>query len=112
VQIESELDGHVVPREVFDLAMEHYGYSPVFMENSGQDINDFNFSAMATGKKPCLVFGNEGYGIPDSFIGRDACVKIKQLGVMRSLNVSAACAIACHVCSTQLFNMPTRFSAE
>lgn len=103
VQIESELEGHVVPRAIFDEAMNHYCYQPVFMENSGQDINLFDFSGVvSSGKKPCLVFGNEGYGIPDSFIGNDPCVKIKQLGVMRSLNVSAACAIACHVCSTQL----------
>jgi tRNA G18 (ribose-2'-O)-methylase SpoU len=70
------------------------------LEQGGADLRKFDFRN--TPRPPCLVFGNEGYGLPDSFIGNDQRISIAQRGVARSLNVSAAAAIACFACASQL----------
>jgi tRNA G18 (ribose-2'-O)-methylase SpoU len=100
VQITCALDGHAVPRPIFDATITEYGYTPVFIEQGGTDLRQFDFRA--TPNPPCLVFGNEGYGLPASFIGRDQRISIVQRGVARSINVSAAAAIACFACASQL----------
>jgi tRNA G18 (ribose-2'-O)-methylase SpoU len=100
VQIVCTPEGHAVPRPMFDAALAAHGYVPVFVEQGGADLRKFDFRS--TAGPPCLVFGNEGYGLPDSFIGRDQRISIVQRGVARSINVSAAAAIACFACSSQL----------
>ena len=100
VQIICAPEGHAVPRPLFDAALAEYGYVPVFVEQGGADLRDFDFRG--TSGPPCLVFGNEGYGLPDSFIGDDRRISIVQRGVARSINVSAAAAIACFACASQL----------
>ena len=100
VQIVCDPEGHAVPRPLFDAALAEHGYVPVFVEQGGADLRRFDFRGMAG--TPCLVFGNEGYGLPDSFIGDDTRLSIVQRGVARSMNVSAAAAIACFVCASQL----------
>jgi tRNA G18 (ribose-2'-O)-methylase SpoU len=69
------------------------GYQPVFVEDSPKAIS---YSDIPTNYNPCFIFGNEGFGIPNGVIDNYKgipCVSIKQIGVMRSLNVSAAAAI-------------------
>ncbi|WP_158746593.1 TrmH family RNA methyltransferase [Acidisphaera sp. L21] len=100
VHIVCDLEGHAVPRPLFDVALAEHGYTPVFVEQGGTDLRTFDFRGVAA--PPCLVFGNEGYGVPDSFIGGGQRISIVQRGVARSMNVSAAAAIACFVCSSQL----------
>jgi tRNA G18 (ribose-2'-O)-methylase SpoU len=100
VQIVCAPEGHAVPRPMFDAALAAHGYVPVFVEQGGADLRKFDFRS--TAGPPCLVFGNEGYGLPDSFIGRDQRISIVQRGVARSINVSAAAAIACFACASQL----------
>lgn len=72
-------------------------YVPVLIEQGGVDINDSSFSwdsIVAPPEKPMFIFGSESYGIPQLIIDniKDR-VSIKQRGVLRSLNVSAAAAI-------------------
>jgi tRNA G18 (ribose-2'-O)-methylase SpoU len=100
VQIVCEPEGHAVPRAQFDAALAEHGYTPVFVEQGGSDLRGFDFRG--TSGPPCLVFGNEGYGLSDSFIGDDRRISIVQRGVARSINVSAAAAIACFACASQL----------
>jgi tRNA G18 (ribose-2'-O)-methylase SpoU len=71
--------------------LSELGYTPVFFDTGGISINDFD---MKTYKKPCLIFGNEGLGIPKEVIGDNTVVTIPQRGVLRSLNVSNAASIA------------------
>jgi tRNA G18 (ribose-2'-O)-methylase SpoU len=100
VQVVCTIEDYAVPRAPFDATLTSYGYMPVFVEQGGADLRKFDFRG--TAGPPCLVFGNEGYGLPDSFIGSDQRVSIAQRGVARSLNVSAAAAIACFACASQL----------
>ena len=80
--------------EAFDATMSHWNYQPVFIETGGNSIDATDWKSISP--KPCLVFGNEGQGIPD-YIMRDYMrVSIDQRGVLRSLNVAVAAGIACH----------------
>ena len=68
-------------------------YTPIFFDTGGISINNLDMkSACLT--KPCLVFGNEGLGIPKEIIQDHTIVTIPQRGVLRSLNVSNAASIA------------------
>ena len=80
--------------EAFDATMLRWNYQPVFIETGGNSIDATDWKSISP--KPCLVFGNEGQGIPD-YIMRDYMrVSIDQRGVLRSLNVAVAAGIACH----------------
>lgn len=46
------------------------------------------------GKQVCLVFGNEQSGIPSCLLDNYPAYHINQVGVIRSLNVSSAAAVA------------------
>jgi tRNA G18 (ribose-2'-O)-methylase SpoU len=67
------------------------GYYPVFIEQGGKDINTF----IPKGK-PLLIFGNEATGIPEKYLTEEH-YSITQTGVIRSLNVSSAAAIAINI---------------
>ena len=75
-------------------------YNPIFIEQGGTDITSQEFQHW---DRCCFIFGEEGTGIPTSMIdlarqnndtGR--VLTIDQIGVLRSLNVSAAAAIVMH----------------
>ena len=69
--------------------IELYGYTPVCIEQGGENIKECKFP-----EKPCFIFGNEGDGIPDEIL--NSCrykIEIPQFGVLRSLNVSTAAGI-------------------
>jgi len=72
-------------------------YTPVFLEQGGQLIQDIHWQTVTN---PLLIIGNESSGIPMDFIKnvreRLNCVfiSIPQSSVMRSLNVSVAASIA------------------
>lgn len=69
---------------------------PILVETGGESISTVNWDEIADiyDYIPCLVFGNEASGFPDSFLKSDLPkVSIPQLGVLRSYNVSAAAAI-------------------
>lgn len=77
----------------FNNTMAKFNYIPIFFETTGKHI-----STMPTlkrfSKKICLVFGSESNGIPKEIINPAYTFSIPQLGVIRSLNVSAAASIA------------------
>ena len=77
-------------------------YSVKLIEQGGKDINHMDFGSC---DKSCFVFGTESHGIPQSFL--DSClhcyrISISQIGVLRSLNVSAAASIVMHKVATDL----------
>jgi len=74
------------------------GYTPVFIEQGGNDIRDSQWKLI---DKPLLVMGNESTGIPCDFMHSvckaipDACIiSIPQWSVLRSLNIASAATIA------------------
>jgi len=75
-------------------------YTPIIIEQYGKDlpqyISDWHYG------KPCLVFGPEDIGIPKSICDRELCYKIPQYGILRSLNVASAAAIAIQFIASQL----------
>jgi 23S rRNA (guanosine2251-2'-O)-methyltransferase len=82
--------------EVFWGLMSSYNYCPWIIEknNFSMSIEKMNFYYESQ-KKYCLVFGNENKGIPVEFEQENVdFFHIEQRGVLRSLNVSSACAIA------------------
>lgn len=88
---ETEIDWDKAITEVINA-----GWFPVFVED---DSSAWDYKDVPVDLKPCFIFGNEGFGIPKKIIEDWAlkmmtpCVSITQIGVMRSLNVSAAAAI-------------------
>lgn len=68
------------------------GYTPVIIEQGGQPLGDMKLSNIPG--PVCLVFGSEETGIPLDVCQSELCFTIPQPGVIRSLNVSSAAAIA------------------
>lgn len=72
-------------------------YTPVFIEQGGEDIACADFYGWA--KPPCLIFGSESDGLPGVYLSiaknhNLPVYSICQIGVIRSLNVASAAAIA------------------
>ena len=92
----------------FWTTMEDYRYVPIFFDTDGTSLYEFDFnvidefnywynvwySVLNKQYRPCLVFGNEGMGIPEELKMGHYVLTIPQRGVLRSLNVSAAASIA------------------
>jgi tRNA G18 (ribose-2'-O)-methylase SpoU len=72
-------------------------YDPYFVEQGGEDIATVDFYGH---QKPiCLIFGSEADGISEVVMAYGAgfripVISIDQVGVLRSLNVASAAAIA------------------
>ena len=98
-KIECDIVENEVDQSIFYNTLKEYDYIPVFIETNGKDINYVDWKTI---HRPCLVFGNEGYGISQKFIGDNQIVSIPQRGVMRSLNVASAASIACYLVSQSL----------
>lgn len=85
----------------FKETMEQFNYEPLFIETGGFELNRLElvgahlYAKQRSGKKLCLVLGPEGAGIPEDILSQGLVYTIPQLGVIRSLNVSAAASIAC-----------------
>lgn len=93
-------------------ALEHLytSYIPVMVEQGGQDITTANFYGWH--RPPCLIFGSESVGLPQSYIdfannNRLPIYSIAQIGVIRSLNVASAAAIAIWKTAMDLRPIPT-----
>lgn len=88
----------------FFSTMESFDYVPVFIETGGKPLNYFEpYWSIPKGKKPCLVFGNEGIGIDKTLLeGQTYVYTVPQRGVLRSYNVSSAAAIAMYHTSYSL----------
>jgi tRNA G18 (ribose-2'-O)-methylase SpoU len=88
---------------LFHPTMIKYRYFPVFIETDGMPLETGIVDVLRMIKtctdpsynyKPCLVFGNEGIGLPKSLTDNMIKLSIPQRGVLRSLNVSSAASIA------------------
>jgi hypothetical protein len=95
-----DFDSGVYDFSLFWSTLAKYNYFPVFIEtgdaSSELDVRDDVISRIIStyGKKPCFIFGSESKGIPSQLLAEaKEILRIKQLGVIRSLNVSAASAI-------------------
>jgi tRNA G18 (ribose-2'-O)-methylase SpoU len=82
-----------------DTALEFLmeNYMPALIEQGGSDLACANFYGWR--KKPCLIFGSESRGLPETYLKTAAekylpTYSIDQIGVIRSLNVGSAAAIA------------------
>ena len=80
--------------DVFFSALAEHGYTPYAFETDGMELRGHCWGKIY---RPCLIFGNEGLGIPEAVLDRIPDyrkVRIDQVGVLRSLNVSVAAGIA------------------
>ena len=77
--------------EILIQTLDGMGYTPFGLETGGARIDQMDFREIVS---PCIVVGNENMGLPDYLRSRLPIVSIPQSGVMRSLNVGVAAAIA------------------
>jgi len=77
--------------EILIQTLDGMGYTPFGLETGGARIDQMDFREIVS---PCIVVGNENMGLPDYLRSRLPLVSIPQSGVMRSLNVGVAAAIA------------------
>lgn len=100
VKVDAKVDQHSseITYDKFHPTMVQYGYVPMFIETGGYNISALpGVLKSVTGlaiRKPCLVFGNEGQGLPEALMKGHMKFSIAQRGVLRSLNVSSAASIA------------------
>jgi tRNA G18 (ribose-2'-O)-methylase SpoU len=91
-RVDGMLDDSTVDPVVVLNVIEELNYTPVFVEQGGTDVRHYNF-AKHHNRPFCLVFGNEGNGIPNNLLMHGDTISVRQRGVLRSLNVSSTSAI-------------------
>lgn len=77
--------------EILLQGLDNLGYTAFGLETGGPPISQIDFTAV---QSPCIVVGNENMGLPVYLRERLPLVSIPQTGIMRSLNVGVAAAIA------------------
>jgi tRNA G18 (ribose-2'-O)-methylase SpoU len=77
--------------EILVQTLDGMGYTPFGLETGGERIDQIDFTSI---QSPCIVVGNENMGLPQYLKDNLPLVSIPQTGVMRSLNVGVAAAIA------------------
>ena len=87
-------------------------YEPMFIEQGGEDLYCQDFYDWD--KPPCLIFGSESKGLPREYLDlaphyKIPIISIAQVGVLRSLNVTAAAAIAMWKVAMDLRPMPRSY---
>lgn len=93
IKCENEL-GEVDVDE-FKSCMRKNNFIPFMIETGGSPISEMRGHAKWLRPYiPCLVFGKESSGIPEPIKELGSIFTIKQFGVIRNLNVSAAASIA------------------
>jgi tRNA G18 (ribose-2'-O)-methylase SpoU len=88
-------DDEVICTQFANMVSE-YNLEPLIIDKTN-DSMDIAQSYIYNGydyKTPCLVFGNENAGIPTCLTDKYPCFHIPQRGVIRSLNVASAAAVA------------------
>lgn len=110
VRVDGMIDDRNIDIDKFNMLMIEHQYKPIMFETGGKPLRSFHlvrdFYAANNGLnlKPCLIFGNEGFGLPSELLAHNIVVTIAQRGVLRSLNVSSAAAIAMYEITKQLTN--------
>jgi len=84
--------------------VSEYSLYPLLIDKTinSRDISDSYVYTKPYAKTPCLVFGNENSGIPTCLTDKYLCFHIPQRGVIRSLNVASAAAVAMYEFSKYL----------
>ncbi len=84
--------------QAFDDMLNKHDLTPIVIEKTEDsfDIKQMNqwLSDTDPFATPCLVLGNEQNGVPECIANKYQCFHIPQRGVIRSLNVSSAAAVA------------------
>ncbi|KAK6455014.1 uncharacterized protein RJT20DRAFT_129682 [Scheffersomyces xylosifermentans] len=92
----------VKPEEIKEFLREkkREGYTLIGLEQTDKSVelnNELKFP-----KKSLILLGREKEGVPGDLLAElDLCVEIKQVGVIRSMNIQTATAIIVHAYSTQ-----------
>ena len=87
-------------RKLYPIIIEQGGV-PLHQADWHYYVADHRFGDVAP--ETCLVFGNEGTGVPDSLRnGKFTVLSIPQRGVLRSLNVAATASIVMWDMKTKL----------
>ncbi|CUM54139.1 uncharacterized protein AC631_03840 [Debaryomyces fabryi] len=92
----------VKPSEIISFLKEKKkeGYTLIGLEQTDKSVelnSDLKFP-----KKSLILLGREKEGVPGDLLAElDFCVEIKQVGVIRSMNIQTATAIIVHAYSTQ-----------
>lgn len=92
----------VLPWDIRDFlrAKKVEGYTLIGLEQTDKSVvlnGDLQFP-----KKSLILLGREKEGIPGELLAElDLCVEIKQVGVVRSMNIQTATAVICHAYSLQ-----------
>lgn len=99
-----ELTDDEVIANQFENMIYDYNLEPLLIDKTAEskDISEsyiYNNGNLTT---PCLVFGNENSGIPTCLTDKYPCFHIPQRGVIRSLNVASAAAVAMYEFSKYL----------
>jgi len=105
--IEKDIHDEKQQQEILDLIFCD-GYTPSFIEQGGYDINCANFYYSP---KQCFIFGEESCGVPQSMMMHNdlyggEIFSIPQVGVLRSLNVSAAASVVMNKVAMDLKTLP------
>lgn len=100
----AKFDALMTEKEYYPIAIEQGGH-PIDLMNMG-DWTDLIGCEALDPPYPCLVFGNENEGIPQDILDECAItLTLTQRGVLRSLNVSAAAAIAINRFSEEVMKL-------
>lgn len=107
--IDGMVDDYTVDHVEFHLRLFESGYYPVFIEQGGTPLSEYDWNHHPLdGFLPCVVMGNEANGIPESLMrSNDAVVSIEQRGVIRSFNVSSAASIVLYDISQKIIKLDT-----
>uniref|UniRef100_A0A0L0P2E5 tRNA/rRNA methyltransferase SpoU type domain-containing protein n=1 Tax=Candidozyma auris TaxID=498019 RepID=A0A0L0P2E5_CANAR len=92
----------VPPSDVRDYLREKKmeGYTLIGLEQTDKSV--VLNSELEFPKKSLILLGREKEGIPgELLVELDFCVEIKQVGVVRSMNIQTATAVICHAYSLQ-----------
>lgn len=84
----------------FMIEMKTQGYTLVGLEQTDKSV-ELN-SSLKFPQKTLVLLGREKEGIPGDLLAElDFCVEIKQVGVIRSMNIQTATAVIVHAYSSQ-----------
>lgn len=99
-----ELTDDEVIANQFENMIYDYNLEPLLIDKTAEskDISEAHVHNNGYSTTPCLVFGNENSGIPTCLTDKYHCFHIPQRGVIRSLNVASAAAVAMYEFSKYL----------
>jgi tRNA G18 (ribose-2'-O)-methylase SpoU len=85
--------------------MAEHDMTPVFIEQGGTPLPEYQWAESKLWRHPCLIFGNENSGIPDYLLEEMKSfdrISIPQRGVLRSFNVASTASIVMYDLSMKM----------